>query len=220
MSTIKNTIQYLDSSKTSLNSKSQIIQNTIIIKTDTIPFIQLKNNDTKGFDYLVNMPWIIAFFIGLISVITNLVINRAQRQLNLKLIEKQLDNSIKTLKLQFNSTIATTNRQIWINSLRDNVSDYIARLVALHILIAENNGDMSKVANSIEYKEINSLRWKIILMLNSKNEQLHKSFEELIDKVFSLEKIDENYLMCLNQIKEQTREILKTEWEKIKNTNN
>jgi hypothetical protein len=217
---------------TNCNCKSEIKngplkpKDTLVIKILNQPF--LLSNDTikiKTFQPEQgtkstgkNMPWIAALIVGLLTILANVLLNKSLRDLSKESLKQQLDNGLKINQLQFKSSLASNNRQTWINSLRDNISEFISRVISLHLLIAKEGKD-NLAHKSKEYDELHTLRWKIVLMLNSNNEIEHKELEEMIDNAFKFESNNEDFFVNLDKIKEQTQKIIKNEWEVIKTTN-
>ncbi|MBP1640754.1 MAG: hypothetical protein H6Q17_2337 [Bacteroidetes bacterium] len=58
-----------------------------------------------------SMPWIVAFLIGFSSAIINILVSKNQRKISIQAINKD---------------ILSKNRQEWINTLRDSVSQYLS----------------------------------------------------------------------------------------------
>ena len=72
------------------------------------------------------MPWIGALIIGLLSVLVNFWVAHRLRQSNERNLTRQIENAKEITLSQFKSTIATKNRQDWINELRNAISDAIS----------------------------------------------------------------------------------------------
>lgn len=116
------------------------------------------------------MPWIAALLIGLLSAFVNFWIGKEQRKANEKALQDLISNAKDISIIQFKATIATKNRQEWINDLRHSLSEFL-------IYAAFNTPDLTANKSITEVKEITQKvgynRYRIELLLNkNKPEQM------------------------------------------------
>lgn len=215
------------------------------LKSDTLT-IQLLNpkTETTGFDWQKNMPWVGAILIGLLTVLANILISRQSRNTNRESLNQQLkssgemtdkqlssakeialsqiDNSRRIVQLDFNKTVLSGNRQAWINSLRDAISDYIAKSNTFRIKLDQLNSlgkDAGKDTDNSDLTEILRLETKIVLMLNSNEDDSKLLIERLGQYTTAL--FDDTVIMQPSSFFQQeiidiTKTILKKEWERVK----
>ncbi len=132
--------------------------------------------------------------------------------ISLKISKKQIESAQKTAKLQ---TLGPM-RQVWINSLRDMIADITSR--CLHYWQTGTYQDLENV----EYGEINHIRHKLELMLNPKEEK-HRNLItaiKLMTETAGAEsaKEDEPFFESYNAVMKLSKEVLKEEWNVIKET--
>src|SRR5713226_4363110 len=122
-------------------------------------------------------------------------------------------------KRQVQSSLAIANKQIiapmrqaWINNLRDVLADLTSS--ALHYYVAgfEDRTDE-------EYRHLTLMEHKVQLMLNVR-ETDHKQLEELIRKMIEAlsrgKDGDQDFTRMHPAIMELSRQILKREWDRVK----
>ena len=127
--------------------------------------------------------------------------------------------SMWIVQKQSRVSVLSGNRQAWINSLRDQVSEFIA------ILAAVNSGSWSSRTVKEFEEELKQLIFagsKIKLMLNIKEDD-HKKLSGLIGEVGSLfsnrTDNDNKKKRCVEIVGELVplvQSILKREWERVK----
>ena len=123
-------------------------------------------------------------------------------------------STAKTSLLNINKTVLSENRQVWINTVRETITQYIT----VHTLLENpiENGD-----NFFElYRELTYLQTKIILLLNP----LEKESNELVIEVTKIAKPkNDRSEINANEVKSRilvlTQRILKKEWERVKSIN-
>jgi hypothetical protein len=143
-----------------------------------------------------------------------------------ELAEKQMQLSAKTATDQFGATLAaanmnyraqvlSTNRQAWINSLRDDLATFIGKAENIGI-----HGDNYSEETSIKVcSELSVLTSRIKLRLNL-NESLAKEVEEAVRQVYlaSVTRPREGKDLIINKLKLETAagQLFKAEWERVK----
>lgn len=167
-------------------------------KTLTHP-IRIEIDNIKKFDFTEQMPWIAALIIGFISYLIG-------------------SGQIKIQK----KVMTSNNRQIWINTLRDNVSDYLGKIEHYSVIINSFSNDKDKLKEIVRepiQQEIYSLNTKIVLLLNPlehNSKELINFLSKYTKSIFGEkdEEISEEELK--QKILDITKVILKTEWERVK----
>ena len=130
--------------------------------------------------------------------------------------------AIYVVKKQTAATVLSTNRQNWINTLRDSLSEYIGLMTTFNIARSE------KLLNTegalLKAEKILTIESKIKLMLNTKEED-HKKLEDFLEnarvKVIGISEEHWNHEEWNNiyhQIFPLCQSILKREWERVKKT--
>lgn len=204
------------------NPKTIVTKQSTSLKKDTIYVITQKSEEVNGFDIQKNMPWIGAFIVGVLSVFGTIIVNNQMRKSNKQnsdlqlaqskeLVLKQLEFANKNVQLEFNKTVLSGNRQVWINDLRENISKIISNVFALSL------------KQSISNQEIENLRFLIIkveLMLNKQSDaNFILALTELEDcclEILMSNKIFSDLKPYIDNVKSQAQLTLKTEWERVK----
>jgi hypothetical protein len=175
-------------------------------------------------------PWIASLFIGILSyVVGRGQISKMTEQIKLgrQTLETQKEIAINEIK----KNVILSNRQKWISELRDLISELVSLMQFLDakLRLAFKKVDREEYILNQNADRINKLLKydaQIKLMLNLK-EQKHKAlidemgeYEYLTDPKESIEKkkeISEKNDKVIQQIITLSQEILKEEWERIKN---
>lgn len=199
----KITIDYPDSLVITLSDKISVPE-------------RLKIETTNPSSWKDQMPWVAALIIGILSVIITIVTNRSQKQVLLR----QIESSKEIARLDFSKIVISGNRQDWINKIRDNVSEYLARTETYSIALLNPINDVQKLQELTNERltDILKLEVRIVLMLNS-NEDDSKDlikFLGLYTKCIFGEAITQPAEVLKQGIVEITKKILKTEWERVK----
>jgi hypothetical protein len=153
-----------------------------------------------------SMPWIVAFLIGFSSAIINILVSKNQRKISIQAINKD---------------ILSKNRQEWINTLRDSVSQYLSsHELSKLIRQYDKKNKNTQPEYKEEFKSWQLLYYKIKLLLNP-NEGNSKKLIELMTLLnlatdYSSMSKEAEYERIKNEIIKVTQIILKEEWEKVK----
>lgn len=149
------------------------------------------------------MPWIFACIVSVLTILANIYISYAARK-----------TSIEINKKDFNKTILSANRQLWISEFRGLMSEIISKCT---FYIAK-----ASIKDS-EFSELSLLLTKVeLLMTNSTTStfadvisKLNASSYEILKENAPIDELD----ALLVELKVQTRETIKNEWELVKNGN-
>jgi hypothetical protein len=121
-------------------------------------------------------------------------------------------------KQQFNANVVSANRQSWINTLRDTVSEYQSSVTGMIVFLS-----VGKI-NSNEFHErfdrLEFLGSKIRLLLNP-CEKNHQKLVEIVTVLRSInaDPTEEEIKKMRSQqdeLTEVTQKVLKSEWERVK----
>jgi len=169
-----------------------------------------------------NINSMMTLFVPLITVIITVIVNIVITKFQLKKYELDIKTQKEIADNVIKRDVKATNRQQWINTLRDLVSEYIAnhefaKLVAQ--FDPKINGE-KRPEYKEAFKKVLNLGYKIELMLNpteSKSQKVVKLMTEL-NKVtnYSSFAYEDKYEQIKHEILDVTKEILKEEWEKVK----
>ncbi len=134
----------------------------------------------------------------------------------------QNNTSTAIAKQQITASVISANRQTWIDSLRNEVSEYIALCDKMKVEYAEAPSDQTgldafhkKIVEGSTFYKATELRTRITLRLNPNESDHHK----LIDLLYKLK----NYFRPMNDFEETkdhvivlSKKILKEEWKRVK----
>lgn len=123
--------------------------------------------------------------------------------------------TVYALKATTKTEVLSNNRQAWINTLRDELSNYISAVMGIWSIhqMQPEQWDTDRYYAAV--KDARRLRAKIFLLLNPTEctskllmEQIDQSFEKAMSKSCAMEACDK--IVATSQV------ILKTEWERVK----
>jgi hypothetical protein len=177
---------------------------------------QVKPEVVEDDFWIKSIPWLIALFIGISTVLVNLYLSKKSRQSVEENLKLQLANNKEITLAQLKGTIATKNRQDWINEVRYNVTEILTH--SLFVITNYPNGD----DKGEKLEKIIFAKSKIELLINDKKpdqEELANKIELLVNEIgLNQEEFDEERIISKrNDIIDISRKIFKTHWQKIKN---
>jgi len=186
--------------------------------------VLLRSDDNSSISARDILPWLIALLLGLAT----LYLTNRQIKLSRYSIDKQVNTSKEIAQLELNKSVKSANRQQWINTLRDCVSEYLA-LLETYKVDYENAKKLNEV---MHFKKINTsafeikkLSVKIELMLNPEEEKSKRFLKIFFDiSTFVLDEssdlhsnqYQQDYVALKLQLVSITKSILKEEWERVK----
>jgi hypothetical protein len=118
---------------------------------------------------------------------------------------------------QFKANVVSANRQEWINSLRDTVSEYQSSVNGMTIFLS-TKGEFGSNEFHERFGRLEFLRSKIRLLINP-NEVDHQKLVEIISRQKAGQLTDEEFSRILasqGELTAITQKILKSEWERVK----
>lgn len=214
------TINNLSFSQTNKDSTAtQDSSNEIVIKlSEPLKIENINREKLDGFDWDKQMPWIAALIVGLLSVLANFIIAKQLRLTNLKNLERQIEHAKEIALTEFKATIATKNRQDWINELRHTISEFMS--YAVYLMPVEGAAKISDQDNV--YEKFTYSKAKIEMLTNSEKpnqKKLLDAIEDVLDlilldaKDFDLDKFNDSR----NDVINAARKVFDLHWKKIKN---
>jgi hypothetical protein len=139
------------------------------------------------------------------------------------LTRRQIRSSEEIAHRQVIATVVSTNRQDWINKLRDSLADFLSKEMMARTYNRLHHAD-DESSNRIQ--EVLRLNFKVNLLINPK-EPDHASLVESIDKLTNtidgsgrppneIEEIDKHMKRLRDETVALSQVILKREWERVK----
>jgi hypothetical protein len=156
------------------------------------------------------------FVISLVSACTALVASIAGPMVTLTVAKRQI-----------NANLVSSNRQKWIESLRDLLAELVSLLVAVVVVKSGWKGDWNDGLPAIQadrslldkLERIVLVQWKIRLLINP-NEADHQGLYHAIEAAFAHAKSTQQYeaeiTADIETITRLAHGILKREWERVK----
>lgn len=188
-------------------------------------FIQssIDKSEIEKKDWSKNMPWIGAILIGFLSVGGNVIISRYSRKSNATVALQQIENAKEIASKQmeqlrinserdFNKTVLSGTRQLWINDFRTVISELLS-LIAVF-----SQKQTMEVENNYQ---LNLLLTKAEFMLSDESSQIELrnkliNLKECCTDVMADNKSFDDLETIVSSIKISTLMILKEEFEKAK----
>ncbi len=135
-----------------------------------------------------------------------------------KTIEKQTELSKNEIKLE----VLSKNRQAWINSLRNELSEFMGLVSAIknHTIIMRGDDRLVLVKDSfnkihIDTNKLDTIKYKIYLLINP-NEENSKKLIALLEPIKTKVLQEENVDNEIQQLIDISQKILKYEWNRVK----
>jgi hypothetical protein len=130
--------------------------------------------------------------------------------------------SIIVAKSQINASVISSNRQVWINRLRDELATLVA--IVHHLPSAHANGSVSTDEAISEYGNFVEKSQVIKLLINPKetdHQELVRLIEsadtKIIDSINSKQAKASEFAAIGKRIVVQSQIVLKREWVRVKN---
>ena len=128
---------------------------------------------------------------------------------------------------QFAATVLSTNRQRWIEQLRDLLAEFIAQLGTVWVIRATWQGKWDKglapiAADPARLEKMQRLllvQWKIRLMLNpteADHQELYQAIERSLDRLREERSEETETATDIETISRMGQMILKREWQRVK----
>lgn len=193
--------------------------NKIILSLpDTLNLRQTSLNPSTQTPLEKNMPWLVALLIGVLSAFVNFWLSLKQRKSNENMLISQLANAKEISQTQFKSTLATKNRQDWVNDLRHSLSEFLINS-AFYTPDFTHNKSVAEIKEVTE--KIGYTRYKIELLLN-KNKPDQRRLLDAVEKMSQLfltpkDQFENNdYKKNRVEIMDAASALFEIQWKKIK----
>lgn len=203
-------------------SIENIVQNETKLRQDIDSILKIINQKpVKGMISIETKTDINQLLLILITLVTVL----ASTYYSVFTLKKKSEESIKAntdtiiaqrdiSEIKVKTEILSGNRQQWINTLRTEISEYLASLLSLQAeFVGGGAGSTDSIGNL--YKTNRLHRARIHLLINPK-EADHKKLVELVDAAPSYLRDSDKLAVSEKQIIEISQQILKREWERVK----
>ncbi|WKN46528.1 hypothetical protein [Tunicatimonas pelagia] len=189
------------------------LKTRISILEDKIESINDQGNNLVWLDKV--LPSVVAIVVAFVAFFSSTLINKRQIMSSENLISKQIQASEKIANQEFRRSVLSANRVSWIEKFRDLISEFRTDLLLLSQMPEKDSDAVRKVTVLVT---------RIELMLNPSDHRdkslirLTKSFYESClkykdpDTTISFD----NIIGLQNNILAEAKDILKSEWERVK----
>lgn len=197
----------------------------------TIQIEDVTKKEKKQSSLITNMPWIVALIIGLLSVLANYWVAHILRKSNERNLRSQIESNERSLKVQiesakdtalteFKATIATKNRQEWINELRNTLTEYLSS-VSLILPTPENPSKKFNDEKSQLIYRMSLAKAKLELLMNrekAEQKELLNKIEEMFNVANSnsMEGYVDKMVAARSIVINAARKLFDIHWKKIK----
>lgn len=144
-----------------------------------------------------------------------------QLKSNRENIDKQIKNAELIALSQFKANLATNNRQDWIDSIRENLSDFVSTCVIVPAHFSNKNQKFTVENQGEIFKKLTYLQTKIKLLLNSKYkrhnaiiERMNKLMDQCVD--VKSEADHDKLLENIDDLISASQDFFEHEWDKIR----
>jgi hypothetical protein len=128
---------------------------------------------------------------------------------------------------QFAATVLSTNRQRWIDMLRDALAELVAQLATIWVIRATWTENWDKglaplakdPARLEKLQRLMQVQWKIRLLLNpteADHQELYKAIVSALDRLREERSEESDTQADIERISQLGQAILKREWQRVK----
>lgn len=230
-----------------IKTQVQIIIDTL--KTSTrIDTLKVQAIQTKKDSEPSNMPWIAALIVGALTVAANYIIAKINKDTAIRNIDtqiktsteaankqiestkeiaiKQITNSQELASQSYNATLKSQNRQQWINTVRDTLSEFFTQAKLLNAEFQETQKNKPRQVEL--HEKVTLQRAKLSLLLNPELPTHKKLIDAIMEVLTTLDlhmsnsknnmPFDNVQFMANNEaVIKAGRDLLYSEWRKIQN---
>lgn len=209
---------------------------------ETLQVGNISDKKESNTHFVTILPWIIALLIGVFSAVVNFRIAKSLRKSNEKNLQFQIDSNERNVKsqiesnerslqkqieitkettlIEFKATIATKNRQEWINELRETLSVFLTS----SIFVSPNISRDLKIKFTDGFVEKALFARAKIELLTNKDKPEQKElldnvniYYEIVLKQLKGEAIESSQIVeARSSISQSARKLFKIHWNKIK----
>lgn len=194
------------------NATNAQMDSSAKMRIDTLRVQNIASPNTAKWYENSAMPWISAILIALLGVLANYMISKRTQAAAKNTIERQ-----------FSLSLYSSNRQAWINSVRETLSELLTQCSLLNIAIQSN--DKNGRASAFEKVAFRRNQLRLFLSpLIEKHKNVLENLVELINLIdrhqlnseIPMEQYDNlKILKCQDKLVESGRIMLYDEWNKI-----
>lgn len=157
---------------------------------------------------------IIAALAVIVSAIITIKVTKSQINSARELLKEEVSNQAESALLQVRANVISSNRQDWINSLRNEVSAFVADSVIASSMLSQKVGDS---VGALELMKAILLRIQKVRLLLNPSESEHNELVLAMQDVFTNLRNDKyDITSSNNKIIEISQGVLKKEWERVK----
>jgi hypothetical protein len=128
---------------------------------------------------------------------------------------------------QFAATVLSTNRQRWIDMLRESLADLVSQLAMVSVIKATWSAKWDKGIGAIAadpsrlvtLQRLVLVQFRIRLLLNSieaDHQELYRAIEQAIERLREERSVEEETAADIESISRLGQAILKREWQRVK----
>jgi hypothetical protein len=205
------------------NKAKKAYKNTVVAVKDLRVTITAPEKPEISNDWQKQMPWIISLIVGGLAFGANALVSYNSRRTSLETSKSQLDNATKLAIAQidqsrqnnerdFNKTVLSGNRQIWITDFRTLMSELITSLSS------------NVIKGSITYEEYIALKLLVIkaelMLIDDSDKMLVETLNQTLDCCFKVTQSNmeiEELSQYIEKIRAGALIKVKDTWYKIKN---
>ncbi len=176
-----------------------------------------------------NSPQYIQYILAIIALLSVIVGPYVSYRIALRTVksqteitERQIATQINLAEYEIKAKVLSGNRQEWINTLRNTISEYQSIIHSIAMIIITANMEGVKIGQDYfaQSKEASLRKYKIRLLINSTEED-HKKIIEIIDKIDKEVLYNQSHnITLINSLQidltEISQKVLKREWERVK----
>ena len=141
-----------------------------------------------------------------------LVMGFVTRNSALRIAREQTSTAIASVQSQIHANVVSSNRQKWVDSLRDELAEFLAERDLLTAKLNDIDRDAASVRQSSA--RLTRLFHQLQLRLNP-NEEDHRRILELADELSGKPKDELNNNM-IGELVSLAQAVLKREWNRVK----
>ena len=227
-----NTLLLADNNITMENSNYKTHIETKVIKHNEKQEIQKKSIPEMNINLIQSTNWylILMPIVTIVIVIIGFLMTRKQMvektKESINSFDKSIEQQTELAKNEIKLETLSKNRQLWINTLRNEISEFIGLLQSIKICLSVKNYSQNEIMNSMT--KLLTSHAKIELLINPTEED-SKKLLMLLDKIrTNISQVSQNKdgdkdnhiidksskliekIIAISQI------ILKKEWERVK----
>jgi len=154
----------------------------------------------------------------IVSPIVSILVARRQIRASARVANNQVQASIQVATSQIRAQTVSANRQAWINTLRENLAEFLSQTAAINLPgMSSIDVDSERFRQMVE--QLTLIEGRIKLSVNP-NEEDHVLLVELLDRAVRVADTRPRQPTTLANLTEEivrlSQTVLKREWERVK----